>query len=1160
MIIYFADRLMRVLGLATTNLRKGYVITEDLKTEDVETGVATFTCRIGFDKTNRTALEAMTNAGNYLLRSNDGENEFYTIIESEVDTENQEIYVYAEDAGLDLLNEIAGAFEADDSHNAEWYINKYIIDSGFEIGINEIPSDTVRKLKWEGEETVTARLASIATQFGGYEIAFSFDIDGLEITNKKVNIYAERGKDLGVQLRLNKEIDRIITTKSVANLATAFVCEGSSGDDGGEPITLKGYTYDDGDFYVDDNGTLKSRKAVEKWSRYVWNKEPNQLAGYEGHIVRPYSYETTDQKTLCSHAITELKKVCDMEINLEIDVHRFPDGVKIGDRVTVIDDDGGLYVSTRILLLESSVVDDEYTATLGDHIIKKSGISQKVADLAAQFAKNAQSAAKALAVANSVNAKAEEAKTQANAAKAEATSALTVANEAKSAVNTATATAQEAKTKAEATQAAIDKVEASVTSIETTVTEAKTAAENANKAVAEATTKAGEAKTAASNAQAKAEEAKTTSGVAKTSAESAKINAAEAKVIAENSKTNAQEAIATAEAAKADAEQAKKDVVAFGENLETVTDTMRAEYARKTELTETEAHLQSQISKNAAGVSSTVSLLMTIDETANNAREKANVAQAEAQAAQTKANEATANAEAARLAANQAAQAASEAQNEADLAQSRAEEARNILAQANEDLEAAMIDLATVEARADATEEEIAAAHATVATAQGAVDIAKANATTAIEQATEAKNQATTAAANAWKAQETAQEAQANADIAQQLADELAGNATTADEEATEAESKASQAKTTAGEAQAMADTARDIADEAVATAETAQATANEAVANAEAAQATADEAAENLEQANATLAYLEARLSELRADASATQEEINNAQSEVDSCYFGVVQPAEQAATEAQANAEIAKANAETAQAAANEASVAARNAQEAALEAQDLADEAKTAVDGLAVRVTKAETNIKQGQREITLRVTNVEEETTANGTKITKAEAIIQQLADAISLLVTDEHGTTLLEQTSTGWTFNLGDVQKNVESATEQLGDLTKELGSTQAAVDVLEGTVKDLGVLAEYIKIGTYTYIDENGNEQTEPSIDLGENDTGFKLKITNTRIWFTDGSTDLVEINSKDKSLDIEKAKIKSELQMGGFVWKVRSNGNLGLTWKGVIE
>lgn len=385
MILYFANREMQILGQASTTLPNSFVILDDLKSEDVDTGVSTFECKIGFDKENRLKLEEMTNAGNYLLRSDGDENEFYTIIDSEIDTKNQEVYIYAEDAGLDLLNEVVGAFEATESHTAEWYINKYTNDSGFEIGINEIPSTSTRKLSWDGEATVTERLASIATQFGGYEISFSFAIKGMEVSNKYINIYKERGKELEEPLMLNRDIDRIITKKSVANLATAFLCTGGIPKGKDKPITLEGYEYDDGDFYVSGK-YVKSREAVNKWSRYVWNKEPNQQTGYAGHIVRRYTYDTTSQKTLCSHAITELKKICDMEVNYEVDINRLPDTVRIGDRVNIVDDAGELYLSARILKFDKSAVNKSYKATLGEYLIKDSGISQKVEDLAAQFA------------------------------------------------------------------------------------------------------------------------------------------------------------------------------------------------------------------------------------------------------------------------------------------------------------------------------------------------------------------------------------------------------------------------------------------------------------------------------------------------------------------------------------------------------------------------------------------------------------------------------------------------------------------------------------------------------------------------------------------------------------------------------------------------------
>ncbi len=386
MIIYFADRRMKVLGQASTGLPSGFSVRKDEKIEETDTGVDSFSCYITFEDKDRLTVEAMTDAGNYLLRKNDDENEFYTIIDSEVDPESHEIYIYAEDAGLDLLNEIADPYEATEAHPIAWYIERWTEDSGFEIGINEV-LDLSRKLKWDGESTVTERLASVATQFDNAEISYSFDIDGLIITNKYVNIHKKRGKDIGDELRINKHLNNIIVKKSVANLATALRVTGGTPEGQEDPITLKGYSYDDGDFYVDSNGILKSRKAVERWSRYCWEKK---IPGYEGHIEKTYSYDTTNQQTLCAHAVTELKSICEMEVNYEADIAILPDTVKIGDRVNIVDDNGELYVSARLLQLKTSIVEGTRKATFGEYLIKDSGISDKVEALAAQFAEIAK--------------------------------------------------------------------------------------------------------------------------------------------------------------------------------------------------------------------------------------------------------------------------------------------------------------------------------------------------------------------------------------------------------------------------------------------------------------------------------------------------------------------------------------------------------------------------------------------------------------------------------------------------------------------------------------------------------------------------------------------------------------------------------------------------
>lgn len=377
MIIYFADRKMHILGRASTNLPKGVRITDDLKTEEVEVGVKVFECDLSYTSGNQKTIKEWAKAGNYILRKNGEETEFYTIIDSENDSKDRIISIYAEDVGLDLLNEVVEPYEADQAYPITHYIERFSYDSGFEVGINEV-SNLSRKLKWEGEETATARILSVATQFDA-EVKYRFEVKGLTITHKYIDIYKKIGMDTGIKLRLNRDIDRIVTKESVANLATALNVKGGTPEGQENPITLNGYQYDDGDFYVD--GTmLKSRKALEKWSRYLWETGPDV-----GHIVQQYSYDTTSQSELCNRAVSQLKKICDMEVNYEVDISVLPQNAKIGDTVYIVDGKDQTYLSARILKLETSVSQKTNKATLGEYLIQSRGISQKLEELAQQF-------------------------------------------------------------------------------------------------------------------------------------------------------------------------------------------------------------------------------------------------------------------------------------------------------------------------------------------------------------------------------------------------------------------------------------------------------------------------------------------------------------------------------------------------------------------------------------------------------------------------------------------------------------------------------------------------------------------------------------------------------------------------------------------------------
>ena len=309
MIAYFADRKLTVLGLASTELPDGLFLYGDKKVEDIDSGVATFEGNVAYTEEQHLKVKELLTVGNFVLRKKDSGCEVYTILETEDDHESSRMNFYAEDAGLDLLNEIVEPYEATEAKTAAFYINQFTNGSGFEIGLNEISSQS-RKLKWDGSSTAAERVRSVATQFEA-EIGYRFVVEQFSIKHKYIDIYKKRGKEIGLELRYGREVRNVIEKQSIQGLRTCLRVTGGTPEGADQkPITLKNVSgltyYDDGDFYTEKStGLVNSRNALSKWSRFL-----SESGSGDGHIVGEYSYDTTDHATLQTKAINELKKVC----------------------------------------------------------------------------------------------------------------------------------------------------------------------------------------------------------------------------------------------------------------------------------------------------------------------------------------------------------------------------------------------------------------------------------------------------------------------------------------------------------------------------------------------------------------------------------------------------------------------------------------------------------------------------------------------------------------------------------------------------------------------------------------------------------------------------------------------------------------------------------
>lgn len=162
-----------------------------------------------------------------------------------------------------------------------------------------------------------------------------------------------------------------------------------------------------------------------------------------------------------------------------------------------------------------------------------------------------------------------------------------------------------------------------------------------------------------------------------------------------------------------------------------------------------------------------------------------------------------------------------------------------------------------------------------------------------------------------------------------------------------------------------------------------------------------------------------------------------------------------------------------------------------------------------------------------------------------RIQEMESTISQMADSIAMLVVDQNGSSLMEQTSTGWVFSMGQTLAQLQKATDDLRSLEDDLDEQDGNIIAIQNILRSLEELNNYVRISV---------DGDEPTIELG-NESSFKVVITNTAIKLMAGTT--VPAYVTNQSLKIGKAEVEDELAFGGFAFAKRANGNMGLMWKG---
>lgn len=697
-----------------------------------------------------------------------------------------------------------------------------------------------------------------------------------------------------------------------------------------------------------------------------------------------------------------------------------------------------------------------------NYATETANIANNKADSATSVANNASSKAdQATETANSASSKADTANSNANKANNTANAANDTANKANAKADTANDTANKADTKADQAITSAGVANNTANSASSKADDALKKAEQTQENIKVVQNSVDAANEAASNAQTSADAASTAASAAQATADTAKANASKAQAAADAAQSSANAANSAASKAQKSADAANsaiadtnKEVGAINSTItqiekdaadtrdelsgqiETVKNTMTTDYAKKTELSETEGTLRSEIETSAAGIRSEVSQNYTTKTELSNTNEKVSKAQDTANKA--------------------AAAAASNASDLTEAIKTIGKTTDDLQSQIDgsiqtwfEDGEPTNINYPAIDWTTDTikgnhlgdlyydnttgygyrwqidqngsyswkriVDTDVTKALHDAAKAQGTAnskrrifvttpvppydvaDLWVQGTTGDIMRCQTAKGEGQTYAAADWikaskytddtavtRLAETVSVTYATKTTVNQLSDRIeqtVESVETVSASASAAQAAADKANDAAKAAQSTADTAKANAATAQTSADTAKNAANAAQNAADNAKRAADTAQSAADTANADLATAKRNLEAVQNQADATDEQVAaakaavaKAQGDADKANTAAA-TAKSAADTAQSTADTAKQNAATAQSKANAAASAASTAQSTADTAKANAKKAQDDVNALENRVTRAETKITQNSEAIALRATKTE-----------------------------------------------------------------------------------------------------------------------------------------------------------------------------------------
>lgn len=366
-----------VLNRSRETLATTSGIYDDKHTLTLDAGSSSYEFKIS---KNDEASQYM-DSGNYIALQNDnGKTWLFTVLDYE-ETQYTKT-VYAEDAGIELLNKACDIWKSSGPHSFEYYFNLVTSGTPWKLGVNQL-AGLERTLKYEGRDTGLGRLLSILKGFDNAECTFDVTVKMNAPSEFRINVYKQVGSDRSdVQMVYSHELNDIVKKESRAEFVTALCGVGGTiQTEDGQGNTQDAGNIDFADLEYNHDGLVTTKG--DKFLRAVdANKRFNP--GQTTYIEAFYEYDTQSASELLNRTVTRLKTYSEPQYTYTADVKIIDSTLKIGDTVTIIDHDynPALYLSARVAKLEKSYTDpSQNTIEFCNYRLLSSRLADKLAKL-----------------------------------------------------------------------------------------------------------------------------------------------------------------------------------------------------------------------------------------------------------------------------------------------------------------------------------------------------------------------------------------------------------------------------------------------------------------------------------------------------------------------------------------------------------------------------------------------------------------------------------------------------------------------------------------------------------------------------------------------------------------------------------------------------------